>query len=61
MGKGCPPWAKKKKKKKKKNLQNLRFWSCKSSLIAIELLPRLKSIIGNINDYIWSKHVDFPL
>ena len=28
---------KKKKKKKKKNLQNLGFWSCKNSSIAIEL------------------------
>ena len=40
MSEGCPPWAKnnnKKKKKKKKKMQNLRFWSCKSSSIAIEL------------------------
>ena len=25
------------------------------------LFPRLKSIKNNINDYIWSKHVDFHL
>ena len=57
MSQGCPPWA-----KNKKTLQNLHFWSCKASSIAIELtLPRLKSTIGNINDYIWSKHVDFHL
>ena len=52
------------KQKKKKNPQNLRCPSCKSSSVAIELnllLPRLKSIKGNINDYIWSKRVDFHL
>ena len=35
-----------KEQKKKKNLQNLRFWSCKSSSVAIELTfapPQLKN------------------
>ena len=36
MSKGWPPWAKN-KQTNKQNLQNLRFWSCRSSLIAIEL------------------------
>ena len=44
------------------NSQGLRCPSCKSSSIVIELtFPRLKSIKGYINNYIWSKHMDLYL